>query len=127
MLARLRERGPGLDHRMHFADLTSLSEMKRVAREIAAAEPRIDVLMNNAGAMFSELQITEDGFERTFALNHMSYFVLSHGLREASGGHRGPPTGFAQAPWPHATEPLASRPSCSSTLWRVVKAASHLT
>ena len=81
-LARLRESGPGLDHRMLFADLTRLSEMKRVAREISAAEPRIDVLMNNAGAMFSELQITEDGFERTFALNHMSYFVLSHSLRD---------------------------------------------
>ena len=34
-LARLRESGPGLDHRMHLADLTRLSEMKRVAREIA--------------------------------------------------------------------------------------------
>src|SRR6476659_5670174 len=66
-LARLRESGPGLEHRMHLADLTRLSEMKRVAREIAAVEPRIDVLMNNAGAMFSELQITKDGFERTFA------------------------------------------------------------
>jgi retinol dehydrogenase 12 len=81
-LARLRESGPGLEHRMHLADLTRLSEMKRVAREIAAVEPRIDVLMNNAGAMFSDLQITKDGFERTFALNHMSYFVLSHGLRD---------------------------------------------
>ena len=80
-LVRLRERGPGLDHQLHLADLTRLSEMKRVAKEIAAAEPRIDVLMNNAGAMFSEFQITEDGFERTFALNHMSYFVLTHGLR----------------------------------------------
>lgn len=80
-LSRLRECGPGLDHQIHFADLTRLSEMKRVAKEIAATEPRIDVLMNNAGGMFSELLVTEDGFERTFALNHMSYFVLTHALR----------------------------------------------
>jgi NAD(P)-dependent dehydrogenase (short-subunit alcohol dehydrogenase family) len=56
--------------------------MKRVASEIAQAEPRIDVLINNAGAMFSSRQLTEEGLERTFALNHMSYFVLTHGLRD---------------------------------------------
>jgi NAD(P)-dependent dehydrogenase (short-subunit alcohol dehydrogenase family) len=43
---------------------------------------RIDVLVNNAGAMFSRRAVTEDGLERTFALNHMSYFVLTAGLRE---------------------------------------------
>ncbi len=56
--------------------------MKRVAAEIAAAEPRIDVLMNNAGAMFSERLLTEDGLERTFALNHMSYFVITSVLKD---------------------------------------------
>ncbi len=81
-LMRLRERGPGLDHRVHFADLSSLADMKRVAKEIAADEPRIDVLMNNAGAMFGKRHLTEDGFERTFALNHLSYFVVTAVLRE---------------------------------------------
>src|SRR5574339_425337 len=76
-LARLRSIGTRQDHRVHYADLCRLSEMKRVARDIAAAEPRIDVLMNNAGAMFDRKEITEDGFERTFALNHMSYFVVT--------------------------------------------------
>lgn len=80
-LARLRKAGPAA-HAIHYADLSRLSEMKRVAAEIAAAEARIDVLINNAGAMFSSRQITEDGLERTFALNHMSYFVVTHGLRE---------------------------------------------
>jgi NAD(P)-dependent dehydrogenase (short-subunit alcohol dehydrogenase family) len=56
--------------------------MKRVAAEIAQAEPRIDVLMNNAGAMFGTRQLTEDGLERTFALNHLSYFVMTQGLRD---------------------------------------------
>lgn len=78
---RLRDLSPGVDHAIHYADLSSINEMKRVAAEIAAAEARIDVLINNAGAMFGSRQITADGLERTFALNHLSYFVLTHGLK----------------------------------------------
>src|ERR1700682_6212459 len=81
-LARLREKAPGLAHAVHYADLTRISEMKRVATEIAEAEPRIDVLVNNAGAMFATRKLTEDGLEFTFALNHMAYFVVTQGLRE---------------------------------------------
>ena len=81
-LARLREKAPGLAHTVHYADLTRISEMKRVAAEVAEAEPRIDVLVNNAGAMFSTRKLTEDGLEHTFALNHMAYFVVTQGLRE---------------------------------------------
>jgi NAD(P)-dependent dehydrogenase (short-subunit alcohol dehydrogenase family) len=79
---RLQERAPDLAHSIHYADLLRLKEMKRVAAEIAAAEPHIDVLINNAGAMFGSRRLTEDGLEMTFALNHMAYFVLTHGLRE---------------------------------------------
>jgi NAD(P)-dependent dehydrogenase (short-subunit alcohol dehydrogenase family) len=81
-LQRLRQLAPNLSHAIYYADLSLLGEMKRVASEIAAAEPRIDVLINNAGAMFGAYQATADGLERTFALNHMSYFVLTHLLRE---------------------------------------------
>ncbi|HKW90441.1 MAG TPA: SDR family oxidoreductase [Methylomirabilota bacterium] len=81
-LARLRERGPGLEHRAHYADLSRLADAKRVAAEIAGAEPRVDVLINNAGALFNTRQVTPDGLERTFATNHMPYFLLTHGLRE---------------------------------------------
>ncbi len=81
-MARLGELGPGIAHSIHYADLSRLREMKRVAEEIARTEPRIDVLINNAGAMFNSRQVTEDGLELTFATNHMSYFVLTHGLRE---------------------------------------------
>lgn len=90
-LARLRDRSLGVTHSVHYADLSRLAEMKRVAAEIAAAEPRIDALINNAGALFGARQVTEDGLERTFALNHVSYFVLTQGLRErliASGPAR---------------------------------------
>ena len=81
-LARLRARGPGVAHVAHYADLSLIADTKRVAAEIAAAEPRIDVLINNAGAMFGRRQVTVDGLELTFATNHMSYFLLTHGLRE---------------------------------------------
>jgi NAD(P)-dependent dehydrogenase (short-subunit alcohol dehydrogenase family) len=82
-VAALRKAGPNLAHAAHIADLSILAEMKRVGREIAAAEPRIDVLINNAGNVFPTRRVTTDGLECTFATNHMAYFVLTHELREA--------------------------------------------
>lgn len=76
-LRRLHDIAPHTNHIIHYADLLRFSEMKRVGCEIAKAEPRIDILVNNAGAMFGTRQLTEDGMERTFALNHMAYFVLT--------------------------------------------------
>jgi NAD(P)-dependent dehydrogenase (short-subunit alcohol dehydrogenase family) len=81
-LAKLKQVCPGAAHSAHFADLSLLAEMKRVGREIAAAEPRIDVLINNAGSVFLTRQLTPDGLEHTFATNHMAYFVLTHELRD---------------------------------------------
>ncbi len=99
-LARLEVRGPA--HSVHYADLSRLSEIRRVAGAITAAEPRIDLLLNNAGALFGARKVTEDGLEFTFATNHMAYFLLTLGLRErliqsaparivntASDAHRG--------------------------------------
>jgi NAD(P)-dependent dehydrogenase (short-subunit alcohol dehydrogenase family) len=101
-LRRLQEIAPGIAHKVRYADLALIAEMKRVAAEISQSEPRIDVLINNAGAMFGSRQLTSDGLEDTFALNHMSYFVVTEGLLErllalaparvvntASGAHRG--------------------------------------
>ena len=82
VLSKLRDLAPDINHSVHYADLSRLKEMKRVAAEIAAAEPRIDVFINNAGALFNSRQVTEDGLELTFALNHVSYFVMANGLRE---------------------------------------------
>jgi NAD(P)-dependent dehydrogenase (short-subunit alcohol dehydrogenase family) len=81
-LARLRAQAPAAAHRAHLADLSRIAEMKRVAAEIAAAEPRVDLLINNAGALFGARRFTADGLERSFAVNHLAYFVLTHGLRE---------------------------------------------
>ncbi len=59
------------------ADMSSLAETRRLADLIREKYPRIDVLLNNAGAMFRTRSESVDGIERTFALNHLSYFVLT--------------------------------------------------
>jgi NAD(P)-dependent dehydrogenase (short-subunit alcohol dehydrogenase family) len=90
-LRELRAANPAAAHRAHLADLARIAEMKRVAAEIAAAEPRIDVLINNAGLLLARNQRTEDGLEVMFATNHMSYFVITNLLLErlrAAGGAR---------------------------------------
>jgi len=80
-LTRLPGIGSGVPHSIYYGDLSRISESKRVAAEIAAAEPRIDVLINNAGALFSTRRLTADNLEETFATNHMAYFVLTLGLK----------------------------------------------
>ena len=81
-LAGLRKLAPAQSHSVYYGDVSSLADLNRLAAEIVSAEPRIDVLLNNAGAAFSERQVTEDGLERTFATNHLSYFVLTGRLRQ---------------------------------------------
>jgi NAD(P)-dependent dehydrogenase (short-subunit alcohol dehydrogenase family) len=106
-LKRLAAKGRA-PHRFFEGDLSRIAEMKRVGAEIAAATPRIDVLVNNAGAMFASRRLTADGLEMTFALNHVSYFVLTLALLErlrasapsrivstASAAHQGAQLDFA--------------------------------
>ena len=81
-LRKLEAKAPGLDHRVHLADLSSMAETRKAGAAIAESEPRIDVLINNAGALFSDRRVTPEGLELTFALNHMAYFVLTEALRE---------------------------------------------
>jgi NAD(P)-dependent dehydrogenase (short-subunit alcohol dehydrogenase family) len=81
-LRRLETLAPGRNHVMHYANLSRLAEMKRVAEVIAASEPRIDVLVNNAGALFATRQVTGDALEMTFATNHIAYFVVTSLLLE---------------------------------------------
>lgn len=85
IMARLRRANPKAEPTVQFGDLSRLDETKRIAAAIAAAEPRIDVLANNAGAAFGSRAVTPDGLERTFATNHMAYMVMTLGLREPLG------------------------------------------
>ena len=77
-LKHLRAIAPGAEHAAYYADLSRVSEMKRVSADIAAAEPKIDVLINNAGALFNTRKLSADGLEMTFAVNHMAYFVVTN-------------------------------------------------
>jgi NAD(P)-dependent dehydrogenase (short-subunit alcohol dehydrogenase family) len=81
-MRKLEAKAPGLDHRVHLANLSSMAEARKVGEAIAKSEPRIDVLINNAGALFSHRRVTPEGLELTFALNHMAYSVLTEALRE---------------------------------------------
>ena len=60
------------------ADLFSLAEIRQVADEFKSKYDRLDILVNNAGAIFDKREVTVDGFEKTFALNHLSYFLLTN-------------------------------------------------
>jgi NAD(P)-dependent dehydrogenase (short-subunit alcohol dehydrogenase family) len=76
-LAKLRAAAPQCAHAMHLADLASIGHMQQVGAAIAVAEPRIDLLLNNAGAVFMGRTRTADGLAATFATNHLAYYVLS--------------------------------------------------
>lgn len=73
----------------YVADLSRLDEVRGLAAELLERHQRIDVLANNAGAMFTSRHLTADGFEQTFALNHLSSFLLTNlllaRLAESSG------------------------------------------
>ncbi|WP_431034314.1 SDR family NAD(P)-dependent oxidoreductase [Streptomyces sp. P6-2-1] len=58
-------------------DLTSLDSVRSAAAELRAAHPRIDLLINNAGVMYTPKQTTTDGFELQFGTNHLGHFALT--------------------------------------------------
>lgn len=62
--------------RSFLADFESLEQVRRLAGELQEL-PRIDVLLNNAGVVFTQRQLTVDGYEKTFAVNHLAPFLLT--------------------------------------------------
>lgn len=61
-----------------IGDLSVQSDVRRVAETFRARYNRLDVLINNAGQYFWKRQLSKDGIEMTFALNHLAYFLLTH-------------------------------------------------
>ncbi len=59
------------------ADMSSQAEVRRLADEVLATYPRLDVLLNNVGGFWSHRHVTADGLEHTFALNHLAPFLLT--------------------------------------------------
>jgi NAD(P)-dependent dehydrogenase (short-subunit alcohol dehydrogenase family) len=60
------------------ADMSSQAEVRRLAAAVLDAYPRLDVLVNNVGGFWAHRQLTADGLERTFALNHLAPFLLTN-------------------------------------------------
>jgi len=97
-----------------FADFSRLAEVRRLADEILAADSRLDLLVNNAGLMSPNYRFSFDGFELTFAVNHLAPFLLTNLLIErlkassparivtvASEAHRGHRLNLTQLAQPH--------------------------
>jgi NAD(P)-dependent dehydrogenase (short-subunit alcohol dehydrogenase family) len=82
-----RAAGGGTVHE-HVCDLMLMSEVRALAEEVGERYEHIDVLANNAGALFASRKETSEGFERTFALNHLSPFLLTALLRDRLSGGR---------------------------------------
>jgi NAD(P)-dependent dehydrogenase (short-subunit alcohol dehydrogenase family) len=66
-----------LGARWFVADYAKLDDVRRLAAELQAAYPRIDVLANNAGGVMGRRELTVDGFEKTFQVNHLAPFLLT--------------------------------------------------
>ena len=66
----------------HVANLTLMANVRELAQELLERYDHIDVLANNAGALFASRKVTAEGFEQTFALNHLAPFLLTDLLRE---------------------------------------------
>ena len=99
-LARIADAHPGADIALVRTDLSDLASV-RAAADVVAQEPRLDVLVNNAGVMWNPKTITSDGFESQFGINHLGHFALtglllplleatpnSRSVTVSSGGHR---------------------------------------
>jgi NAD(P)-dependent dehydrogenase (short-subunit alcohol dehydrogenase family) len=97
-----------------LADFSSLAEVRRLADEILAAQSRLDLLVNNAGLMSPKYRFSLEGFELTFAVNHLAPFLLTNLLLDrlkasapsrivtvASEAHRGHRLILGQLAQPH--------------------------
>ena len=76
-LARIIAASPKADATLQQLDLTSLDSVRRAAEALRKAYSRIDLLVNNAGVMYTSKQQTEDGFELQFGTNHLGHFALT--------------------------------------------------
>jgi retinol dehydrogenase-12 len=83
-----RAAAPGATVHEHVADLTLMADVRGLAAEVRDRYEHIDVLANNAGALFASRQETSEGLERTFALNHLAPFLLTNLLRDRLDGGR---------------------------------------
>ena len=82
VLAELKSSSGNENIDLLIADLAVMQEVYDLAEQVISHYDRLDILLNNAGGYFAKHELTSDGLERTFALNHMSYFLLTNKLME---------------------------------------------
>jgi NAD(P)-dependent dehydrogenase (short-subunit alcohol dehydrogenase family) len=83
-----RAAGGGAPVHEYVADLALMSDVRALAEQVRENHPQIDVLANNAGAMFTSRKMTSEGFEQTIALDHLSPFLLTNLLLDRLDGGR---------------------------------------
>ena len=76
-LARIVAAHPQADLTLQKLDLSSLDSVRAAATALRSAYPRIDLLINNAGVMWTPKRLTADGFELQFGTNHLGHFALT--------------------------------------------------
>jgi len=81
-IANIQGTVPGARLELVLADLDAIGEVRRAGAELRAKLDRLDVLINNAGMIYNKRELTVDGLERTFAINHLAPFLLTYELRE---------------------------------------------
>ena len=75
--SRIAAHVPGANVTVQDLDLSSLASVRAAATDLGAAHPRIDLLINNAGVMYTPRQKTADGFDLQFGVNHLGHFALT--------------------------------------------------
>ena len=81
-IAKIRTTVPDAKLDLVLADLYSMADVRKAGAELRGKLDRLDVLVNNAGLIHKDRELTVDGFERTFALNHLAVFLLTYELRD---------------------------------------------
>ena len=77
-LADVRQRSGSAGVELMLADFSSLASIRQVAADFKSRHQKLDVLVNNAGALMTSRSTTADGFETTFGVNHLGYFLLTN-------------------------------------------------
>jgi NAD(P)-dependent dehydrogenase (short-subunit alcohol dehydrogenase family) len=75
--ARITAKSPDAEVALQELDLTSLQSIRAAAEQLRSDYDRIDLLINNAGVMWTPRQVTKDGFELQFGTNHLGHFALT--------------------------------------------------
>ena len=79
-VATIKAQTPSANVKYYIADFSSQKSVRNLAQNITRNYTKLDVLINNAGCVVPEFQLTEDGLEKTIATNHFAYFILTNEL-----------------------------------------------